>query len=260
MVNLLKKLKNLIDGTPEKKPKVEEEIIKPESENVSLTPFEEKLNFLYMGCYNVNPVKPIITQELGNVHNQKDCINLGKSEGYQYVALQSGNECLGANNLDLKELNIVPRSSCNMVCDESSAGFCGGVLKNQIYATSLTGAVGNEYYNNKFNNAVSSIVPQTITTAPNTSSVNGSKASSENISSESANKTITTETPSKETFKYLENFANSNREMKNIGKNIGQIDMLCQEPINKYNLFLSLLIILFLGYLLFEIIYKKNNF
>ena len=255
-MNLLKSIKNFVDGTPKQKTEVEAEIIKPESETVSLTPFEEKLNFLYMGCYNVNPVKPVITQELGNVHNQRDCINLGKSEGYQYIALQGGNECLGANNLDLKDLTSLPRSNCNMVCDESSAGFCGGVLKNQIYATSLTGAVGNEYHQNMLNNAVSTIHPQLNSIKPITPSETSSNPSSENAN----NKTPSSENNNKETFKHLEHFVNSNREIKNIEKNIGQIDMLCQEPINKYNLLLTLLIILFLGYLLIEIIYKKNNF
>lgn len=252
-MNLLKSIKNLIDGPPKQKIEVEAEIIKPEAEAVSLTPFEEKLNFLYMGCYNVNPVNPVITQELGNVHNQKDCINLGKSEGYQYVALQGGNECLGANNLDLKDLTSLPRSSCNMVCDESSAGYCGGVLKNQIYATSLPGAVGNEYHQNILNNAVSTTPSQLNSTKPVTPSETSSKTSSEIAN----NKTPSSENNNKETFRHLEHFVNSNREIKNIEKNIGQIDMLCQEPINKYNLLLTLLIILFLGYLLIEIIYKK---
>lgn len=250
-MNLLKSIKNFIDGAPKQKTNVEAEIIKPESETVSLTPFEEKLNFLYMGCYNVNPVNPVITQELGNVHNQRDCINLGKSEGYQYVALQAGNECLGANNLDLKDLTSLPRSSCNMVCDESSAGFCGGVLKNQIYATSLPGAVGNEYHQNMLNSAVSTTPPQSNSIKPVTPSESGSNPSSENTKTSSENN-------NKETFRHLEQFVNTNREIKNIEKNIGQIDMLCQKPIDKYNLLLILLIILFLGYLLIEIIYKKK--
>lgn len=251
-MNLLKSIKNLIDGSPKQKTEVEAEIIKPETETVSLTPFEEKLNFLYMGCYNVNPVNPVITQELGNVHNQKDCINIGKSEGYQYVALQGGNACLGANNLDLKNLTSLPRSNCNMVCDESSAGFCGGVLKNQIYATSLPGAVGNEYHQNILNSAVSTS-PESNYIKPTTTSETGSKTSSENPKTSSENN-------NKESFRHLEHFINTNREIKNIEKNIGQIDMLCQKPIDKYNLLLILLIILFLGYLLIEIIYKKNNF
>lgn len=252
-MNLLKSIKNLIDGVPKQKTEVEAEIIKPEAETVSLTPFEEKLNFLYMGCYNVNPVKPVITQELGNVHNQRDCINLGKSEGYQYVALQGGNECLAANNLDLKDLTSLPRSNCNMVCDESSAGFCGGVLKNQIYATSLPGAVGNEYHQNMLNSAVSTTPPDSNSVKPVTTSETGSKTSSENTN----NKTPSSEN-NKETFRHLEHFVNTNREIKNIEKNIGQIDMLCQNPIDKYNLLLILLIILFLGYLLIEIIYKQK--
>jgi hypothetical protein len=242
-MNLLQSLKNLIDGK-KTKPEVETEIIKAESETVNLTPFEEKLNFLYMGCYNVNPVKPVITQELGNVHNQKDCINMGKNEGYQYIALQNGNECLAANNIDLRDLQSVPRTQCNMVCDESSAGFCGGVLKNQIYATSLPAASGNEFHQNMLNSPTATTYQASNSNPIKTENNQKSETAAEN------NK--------KETFRHLENFASNNKEMTNIGKNIGQIDMICQDPINKYNLFLSLLIILFLAYLLFEIVCRKQ--
>jgi hypothetical protein len=222
MANLLQTIKNFIDG---KKPtlEVEQEIIKPENEQVKLTPFEEKLNVVYMGCYNVNPVNPIITQELGTVHNQADCINMGKTAGYQYVALQDGNTCFGTNNINNIQSSEVSRRNCNMVCDESSAGYCGGVLKNQVYATSIIGTINNEN-------------PQQIL-------------------NEKSN--LLSEQPNKESFKNLENFALYNKEMKMFDSKISQIDMLCQEPINKYNLLMSLLIILLLAYIMIEIIYKK---
>jgi hypothetical protein len=208
MINLLQTIKNFIDGkTPNIE--VEQEIIKPESEQVSLTPFEENLNVVYMGCYNVNPVNPIITQELGTVQNQVDCINMGKTAGYQYVALQNGNNCLATNNINNIKSSSVPRNNCNMVCDESSAGYCGGVLKNQVYATSIEAVINNESLG-------------------------------------------------KESFKHLENFTTHNKEMNMINNKISQIDMLCQDPINKYNLLMSLLIVLLLTYIMIEIIYKPN--
>lgn len=226
MSNLLQTIKNFIDGT-QPKPEIEQEIIKIETEQVALTPFEEKLNVVYMGCYDVNPVNPIITQELGTVHNQSDCINLGKSAEYKYVALQGGNMCLGTNSIDDIKSSAVPRNNCNMVCDESSAGYCGGVLKNQVYATSIANATNNEY-NQQMMDLKTSTPPV------------------KNISSE------------KESFKQLENFSSDNKEMKMIDKNISQIDMVCQGPVNKYNLFVSLLIILLLAYIMIEIIYKKK--
>jgi len=210
MSNLYNTIKNYLDGK-KVKTEVETEIIKNEDNVVNLKPFEEKLNYLYMGCYNDNPVQPTIPTELGNVRNQLDCINAGQKANYKYVALQSGNECLASNNLNFKNMDALPRKNCNIVCDETSAGFCGGVLKNQIYATSLVSAVGNEQ----------------------------------------------NPTNTKESFKHLENFASHDKEMKLINKNISQLDMICQEPINKYNLFLSLLIVLLLLHVLTEYIYKK---
>jgi hypothetical protein len=217
MSNLYKSLKDFLDG---KKPKVEveAEIIKSE-ENVNLTPFEESLNYLYMGCYNDSPTQPTIPTELGNVQNQLECIKAGQKSEFKYVALQSGNECLASNNLNFKNMEETHRKNCNIVCDESSAGFCGGVLKNQIYATSLLAAKANE----------------------NTANT--------------ANKANTANT--KESFRQLENFVSHNKEMNLINKNISQIDMMCEEPINKYNLFLSLLIVLLLLHILMEYIYKK---
>ena len=47
--------------------------------------------------------------------------------------------------------------------------------------------------------------------------------------------------------------------MNSIGNNISQTDMICQQPINKYNLFLSLLIVLLLVHIFIGIIYKKNK-
>lgn len=279
MPNLLQKIKNYFDGTPPK-PEVETEIIQSENPQVSLTPFEEKLNVLYMGCYNVNPLKPGITQELGTVHNQRDCINLGKTKGYQYVALQDGNQCFGTNDILSLQPNAVSRTNCNMVCDESSAGFCGGVFKNQVYSTSLTGAVANEYYQNLVGNvstaasnppnSATSGTSSTNSTTSETYSINPSNSSTSGIPSnnqsiiDSGNQTSnntgnqSSNLSNKESFKHLENFALHNKEMNMIDKNISQIDMLCQEPINKYNLLLSLLIVILLTYIIIEIIYKKT--
>lgn len=231
MPNLLQLAKNYLDGV-KPKPEVKVEIIKPEGQEVALKPFEEKLNFLYMGCYNVNPVNPVITQELGLVQNQRDCINLGKSKGYKYVALQEGNLCLGANNIDLKTLDAEPRTSCNMVCDESSAGYCGGVLKNQIYST----VIPTEFQQKSTNN------PTTTETMPKNEKVNDS-----------------TPNPLKESFRHLENFASYKKDMNLINNNISETDMLCSEPINKYTLVLSVLIAAIMGYVMVDIIYKKNN-
>ena len=258
MSNLYNTIKNLLDGK-KTKPKVETEIIKTET-TVSLTPFEEKLNYLYMGCYNDNPVQPIIPTELENVRNQLACINAGQKAEYKYVALQNGNECLATNDLDFKNMISVPRQNCNMVCDETSAGYCGGVLKNQIYATSLIGAVDNGHIDSVLvsTNSITSTTPTTPAppTVPATPTISTTTTTTTpTIAMNSA--TTISPTNNKESFKHLENFASHNKEMNLINKNISQIDMMCEEPINKYNLFLSLLIVLLLLHVLAEYIYKK---
>jgi hypothetical protein len=254
MPNLLQSMKNFFDGTSPK-PEVTKEIIQPENTQVSLMPFEDKLNVFYMGCYNVNPLNQVITQELGTVHNQKECINLGKNKGYQYVALQDGNLCLGTNNIDSLQSSAVSRNNCNMVCDESSAGFCGGIFKNQVYATSLAGAVTNEYHQQLVGNMSTSI----FSPSDSSNSQNPPEPSKpSNPSEHSKTPNPQTENPSnKESFKHLENFASHNKEMNIIDKNISQIDMVCQQPINKYNILLSLLIVVLLTYIIIEMIHKK---
>ena len=278
MSNFYKTIKNFIDGD-KSKPEVEAEIIPSEDDSVVLTPFEEKLNILYMGCYNVNPVKPVITTELGNVHNQSACINAGQEAKYKFVALQNGNECLATNNGDFTGMHSILRKNCNMVCDEASAGYCGGVLKNQIYATSIVHAVGNEHSESLINSVVPLPVPTSKASSKPSSGTPKSAPPSE-IKTETTSKNVVSVKPTsenvipvevisenvipseviadKEPFRHLENFASHNREMKSIGNNISQIDMVCQEPINKYNLFLSLLIVLLLAHILIGFIYKKK--
>jgi hypothetical protein len=211
-MNLLQSLKKYLDGDYGQK--TETEIIQPElnigndiGSNISKPP----TNRLYIGCYDVDPTKPQVMQEIGTVQNQLDCIKSAVEQGYKYMALQNGNQCFATNEFDFKNTKNVPQSNCNMVCDETDAGYCGGVLQKQLYASSSV--IANEAKRQQ----------------------------------------------NKESFKHLENFINTNKEMKNISKNIKQNDMMCEEPINKYNLLLILLIFILLGYLLFELVYKNNN-
>jgi hypothetical protein len=204
---LYQKIKNYLDGnttTPEieqlptsTKILKQPQITQAQTETpIVLTPLEQKLEVLYKGCYTDNSKAPTISQELGTVKNQQECINLGKTNNVPFVALQNGNQCYAVYNLNV--LNKVSRDNCNIVCDENNAGYCGGVLTNQIYATSLTGNVNNE----------------------------------------------------------LENFVSYDNEIKKINSHISKNDMLCQEPINKYNLLLLLLIIFLMSYMIFETLQK----
>lgn len=223
-LNLLKILKNMFDDVPVEG-EVEQEVV-PENPSIStettqstqpkLTPFESSLNNLYIGCFTADPVNPIVADELDSVDNQEQCITMGQTGGYDYAILQNGNICLGANKLNFKSMQSVPRTNCNSVCDESSAGFCGGSSSNQIYATSL--AVAQE--------------------------VQGS--TSENFSN--INKYSTD---------YLEKFASETRELQSIGQKLSQSDMINEAPVNKYNLFLSVMIMIFLTYIIIECMNKK---
>jgi hypothetical protein len=220
-LNLLQLLKRIFDGDIDTGVEMEAETeaeavseptIPVEPAQVQLTPYEKKLNNLYIGCFTADPNNPIIATQLGTVDNQAQCISMGATAGYDYAILQGGNVCLGANNLNFSTMQPVSRSSCNSVCDESSAGFCGGASSNQIYATSLGIAQENASSVEPFN---------------------------------------------KLALKELENFASETKELKSIRQNLSQNDMLCEKPVNKYNLFLSVMIIVLLTYTIIEYVYKK---
>jgi hypothetical protein len=141
--SLYKRIKNMIDGKelPEEniKSETKTEIINNEIIPVKLTPFEEKINNLYIGCFNVNPENTESQLKLGDISNQNDCIKLGQETKSEYIALQNGSDCLGLTKGDLKNMDNVSRNQCSTVCNEANAGYCGGVLKNQVYATTLLG-------------------------------------------------------------------------------------------------------------------------
>lgn len=226
-LNLLQLLKKMFDDVPQEgveteieaesetkvETKTQAESTSIETPQVNLTTYEEKLNNLYVGCFTADPNNPIVATQLGTVDNQAQCITMGATAGYDYAILQNGNICLGANNLNFKTMQSVPRTSCNSVCDETSAGFCGGAASNQIYATSL--GVAQESARETFDNIDKSALTE------------------------------------------LENFASETRELQSIRQNLSQRDMLCEEPVNKYNLFLFVMIIVLLTYTIIEYIYKK---
>ena len=56
----------------------------------------------------------------------------------------------------------------------------------------------------------------------------------------------------------LENFINSDDDMKKITLGLGGENFNCFKPINTYFIFFWLIVLVFLIYLLFEYLYKKN--
>jgi len=184
-----------------------------EKTNNNLKKNEKKLDHLYVGCY-IQPSNDIVKpsdeiKHLADVNNQLECIYEGQKKGYKFVALTNGNECLGINNFDFVKKNAVSRNKCNIVCNDTNAGFCGGINTNQIYATSL-------------------------------------------INKADLTKKIPHNNFTQDNYEILDNFSSYNKEMHSINKNINKADINCQKPINKYNLFLILIISILIGYILLE--------
>jgi len=61
-----------------------------------------------------------------------------------------------------------------------------------------------------------------------------------------------------DSFAIVEQFINQNNELLKINQHINQSDIVCEEPINKYNLFISLLIILILIFIFVEYINQNK--
>lgn len=94
-------------------------------------PFQTRLDPLYVGCLNDDPLNPIMDKKLGIVNNQLECINLGLANKLKYVGLIEGEKCMGTNKI--KEESFVTKYSCDYPCNEANIGYCGGFYYNQVY-------------------------------------------------------------------------------------------------------------------------------
>lgn len=108
--------------------------------------------------------------------------------------------------------------NCNVGCDDIGTGNCGGFFYNQVY--------------------------KTFSDMPN---------SSNNMTNEELEKEITTNT-----VDVLENFINSDNDMKKISLGLYNDNFNCWEPMNVYIMFFWLVILLLLIYVLFEYLMKKK--
>ena len=167
------------------------------------------LNPLYVGCYSDNPNKYIMSEHLGTVNNKLECIKLGSNANLKYVGLISGDKCMGGNTIpsDLK----VDKSKCNIVCNHTNSGYCGGNYYNQVYLTS------EEY---KTNNKI--------------------------ISEEKLN--VKHEGSARN---HLETFFNTQNDIKYINDNL-LINVPQNKPINMFELYIWIIIIILIIFLLFE--------
>jgi len=185
-----------------------------------LVPFEKQFESAYIGCYEDDPLNPSMNTLLGDVSNISECIDLGKKNNFEYVGLRGGNECFASNNIP-NTLSVNRFKYCNVGCDEIGTGNCGGFFYNQVYKTSIQ---------------------------------NNSNNMSNNMSNKELEKEITTKT-----VDVMENFISSDTDMKKINLGLDINNFACWKPINIYVIFFWLVILLFLIYLLFEYLYKKNK-
>lgn len=100
----------------------------------NLNDFEKSLDNQFIGCFVDDPTNPSLTGYLGEVDDQEQCILRGKEANYQYVGIQQGNKCFGANILP-DNSKMADRHKCNVKCNDKSKGHCGGFYYNQIYST-----------------------------------------------------------------------------------------------------------------------------
>lgn len=94
-------------------------------------PFQTRLDPLYVGCLNDDPLNPIMDKKLGIVNNQLECINLGLANKLKYVGIVEGEKCMGTNKI--KEESFVTKYNCDYPCNKANTGYCGGFYYNQVY-------------------------------------------------------------------------------------------------------------------------------
>ena len=110
-------------------------IPEPQELKLQLNNFEKKLENKYKGCYLDDPTSLTMSEYLGIVNNQLECINKGTQHKLNYVGIQQGNLCYGSDTLpktQLADRNI----NCNQACLEADTGNCGGFYYNQVYQSS----------------------------------------------------------------------------------------------------------------------------
>lgn len=188
-------------------------------ETNKLVPFEKQFQSSYVGCYSDDPNNPSMNTFLGYVPNISECINMGRENNYEYVGIRGGNECFASNTVPSTQ--AVDRAQyCNVGCDEVGTGNCGGFFYNQVYKTT---PMTNDMP--KLNDAM--------------------EESEQVLISDAAN--------------ILENFISSDTDMKKISMGLNIDNFNCWKPVNMYVIFFWLVVLIFLIYLLFEYLYKKNK-
>ena len=211
---------NLNVKTTQQEPVKNPEPIKQQLNKTNeLVLFEKQFQSSYIGCYSDDPNNPSLNTFLGHVPNISECINMGRKNNFEYVGIRGGNECFASNTIPLTQ-SVDRAQYCNVGCDEVGTGNCGGFFYNQVYKTT----------------PISNDIPK----------LNDTKEESEQVLiSDAAN--------------ILENFISSDTDMKKITMGLNINNFNCWKPVDTYVIFLWLIVLIFLIYLLFEYIYKKNK-
>lgn len=208
--------------TTQQEPVKNQEPIKPQlDEENKLVPFEKQFQSSYVGCYSDDPNNPSMNAFLGYVPNISECINMGRENNFEYVGIRGGNECFASNTIP-STLSVDRARYCNVGCDEVGTGNCGGFFYNQVYKTKPK--------------PISNDIPKLNDTQEETEQL---------LISDAAN--------------ILENFISSDTDMKKITMGLNIDNFNCWKPVNTYVIFLWLVVLIFLIYLLFEYLYKKNK-
>jgi len=105
-----------------------------EEDKIKLNVFEESLEKDYVGCYLDDPTNLTMSEYLGTVNNQLECINKGIEQEYKYIGIQQGDKCYASNILPESESK---RKNCNITCTNINQGNCGGYYYNQVYKTNV---------------------------------------------------------------------------------------------------------------------------
>lgn len=214
--------------TTQQEPVKKQEPIKSEpiksqqDETNELVPFEKQFQSLYVGCFSDDPINPSMDTFLGHVPNISECINMGRENNFKYVGIRSGNECFASNTIPSTQ-SVDRAKYCNVGCDEVGTGNCGGFFYNQVYKTSH----------------VSNDIPKLNDIGEET------EQSEQLLMSKATN--------------VLENFISYDTDMKKITTGLNIDNFNCWKPINTYVIFFWLVVLIFLIYLLFEYLYKKNK-
>jgi hypothetical protein len=98
---------------------------------------EKNLSSFFVGCYLDDPNNRILENNLGIVRNQLECIKMGQANNYKYVGLVGGDKCWAGNNNNISQMKRHPKNKCDIICDDGSAGYCGGPYAIQIYSTDI---------------------------------------------------------------------------------------------------------------------------